>query len=168
MSQNTTPSDLYMNFLDASVTLGADSSVLAQSEVSTGLSIRGQLAFLIHLVQFQPVAIGQGVTADLACCVSTRADLTTMPDLGANGTIDKWFMDLDHAALGTDRMIGPWNHNFLPPIPVAAPKIVTYAKASVNNAVFQNKKINVRIGYTTVKIDSKLYTELAETWGFSN
>jgi len=163
-----TPSDMYMNFLDASVTLGATSTDVVSTEIATGLSIRGGLAFLIHKIEYAIEVLGATVTAGIDVALSTRAGEATVPELGDQGTIDSLIFDSDHSATGANDRIWPVTHPFLPPIPVASPKIVAYATCSINNAVYQSKKIHIRLGFTTVKIDSRMYTELAETWGFAN
>jgi len=164
-----TPSDMYMNFLDASVTLGATSTDVVSTEIATGLSIRGGLAFLIHKIQYKMFEIGQaGVTANIPIALSTRAGEGSVPELGDQGCIDAALVDVNAGAAGAETRITPFEHGFLPPIPVASPKIVAYATCSANNATYQSGKIEIRIGFTTVKIDSKMYTELAETWGFAN
>lgn len=165
---SATPSDMYMNFLDATVTMGATSTDVVSTEVATGLSIRGGLAFLIHKVEWCFNNIGAAATSYLEAALSTRSGETSVPELGDQGTIDRYFLDCNGGTSSSFYQSLPIHHNFLPPIPVAAPKIVCYATASVDTAVFRSKTLECRIGFTTVKIDSRMYTELAETWGFAN
>lgn len=166
-----TPSDMYMNFLDASVTTDATASTtLASAEVATGLSIRGGLAFLIHKVEVMWPFLDFGANPNhIRVMLSTKADQAALPDIGDQGAISGAQMCVDFSASGGLNLEeNPKILNYLPPIPVASPKIVAYVDCLADDAAWRGKEVGVRVGFTTVKIDSKLYTELAETWGFSN
>lgn len=162
-----TPSDMYMNFLDATVTLdSANSSTLESTEIATGLSIRGGLAFLIHLVEI----VWPDVQADdhLLAGLSTKSGETSVPSLGDTGCISSFAMNYERVTQGINRCPQTQQLSYLPPIPLASPKIVAYAATNADDAQARSKVVHIRIGFTTVKIDNRLYTELAETWGFSN
>jgi len=159
--------DLYMNFLNVDVTTdAADASALESSEINTGLSIRGGLAMLVHKIEiFFPDELVNGVY--LECALSTRKGLTTMPGLNDGGCIAKARRTpiLAGAAYGV-LVEYPQTLDFLPPVPLAAPKISLYAAAEADDASYRSKKIEVRIGFTTQPMESKMYLEIAETWGY--
>lgn len=168
MSNGATPSDLYMNFLECSVTMNAsNSSTLESSAVNTGLSIRGQLAFLIHKIEVVPPY--QGNTEEvIRYAISTRDDLSTMPSLGDKGTVFHGHQDYRLATSGAIIALMPHVFDYLPPVPVASPKLVAYVQTAADDSSYRGLELQMRIGFTTVKIDSRMYAELAETWGFSN
>lgn len=164
-----TPQDMYMNFLDASGTHdSANSSTVTSTEVATGLSIRGNLAFLIHLIEILFYDTASLAEEAQNIGISTRAGLSSVPELGDQGCIfaDKFVKEFNTS--GTSYNVGLKQVRYLPPVPLAAPKIVTYVATDADEVNIRSQKIHVRIGYTTEKIDSKMYTELAETWGFAN
>ena len=160
---------MYMNFMDVSATLdSANSSTLVEEEVATGLSIRGGLAFLIHKVEIIPADIRGTVAEQTLVALSTKAGLTTIPELGDSGCILKYEDTFVYASSGVGFEHGPKHFNYLPPIPLAHPKIVTYVQTIADEASFRSVKVQIRIGFTTIKVDNKMYTELAEVWGFAN
>lgn len=169
MMAKAAPSDLYMNFMDLTVAMNStNSSTLVTESVSTGLSVRSGLAWLIHKVEVIPGDINGAATAVVRTALSTRKDLTTIPALGDKGCILQMDMGILYSATGNSRHQTPIPYNYLPPIPLAAPTLNVYAQTTADTATQRGKDVKVRIGFTTQEIDNKLYLELAETWGFAN
>lgn len=161
------PSDLYMNFADISVDLdAANSASLVEGQFKTGLSVRGQLAWIVHSIEvyFADAAVATSIQ-ELAVC--TVGELATMPDLGDKGVIHKCRERLLYAgAAFAAAVYRPYGKEFLPPVPLASPNLSVYAKTAADDANLRGETIEVRLGFTTVPMDSKLVLEIAETWGY--
>lgn len=163
--------DSYMNFKAIDLTMGG-TGVLSETTWPTGLSIRGGLCMLIHLVEWsigEPILVETDGRCLMDYAVSTRGGLATMPYIGDSGYIDGGMMNYDakitttgyHGVLDLDGMI---RHGFLPPIPLAAAQLSFYTYPTLTT--FSAPNISCRIGFTTVELDSRLYTEIAEVWGW--
>lgn len=161
------PKDLYLQFADVSVDLDAsDSSTLVNEKVDTGLSIRGQLIWLIHQIEilFSTDEAQASVTQQLAIC--TRSGLTALPNLGDAGVLCKAEKQFLFATSGLALEYSPLSLKYLPPIPIAAPSLYVYAKTNTDSSFLRGDTIETRFGFTTAPLDSKAYTEIAETWGW--
>lgn len=166
MAKKTTGSDMFLQFADVSANLhGTDTSILVEGVRQTGLSVRGALIWLIHLVEVHfdllDLVAASAHNMELALC--TRKGLTSMPDVGDHGVICKL-----EAAMktGGGPIVGPSVLHYLPPIPLAAPSISLYTKSNSHLASWVDSKLEARIGFTTAPLDAAAYTEIAETWGW--
>jgi hypothetical protein len=104
------------------------------------------------------------VTQQIA--VSTRSGLTSLPDLGDAGVVCKAEKQFMFATSGLSFEYSPQRLGYLPPIPIAAPSLYVYAQTSVDNSFLRGDTIETRFCFTTGPLDSKAYTEIAETWGW--
>lgn len=170
MAKFATTKDLYMNFKDVEVDLDSTTSTatLVEAETDTGLTIRGGLVWLLHLIEwyFSDDAAAASVTQ--IACLSTVAGQATMPELTDKGTIAK-AQSAFQFATGVGFQFGlmqPFAQHYLPPIPIASPQICLYAKTNVDNSNLDGDTIRARIGFTTAPLDNAMYTEIAETWGW--
>lgn len=156
-----------MNFADLSVTLdAANSTTLVEGQFKTGLSVRGQQAWILHSAEvfFADTGAANNIQ-EIALC--TVGELSTMPDLGDKGVILKMRERLLYAgAAFAQNMLRPMEKNFLPPVPIASPNLSIYAKTGTDEAVLRSEEIQVRLGFTTVPMDAKMVLEIAETWGY--
>lgn len=161
--------DLYMNFMSIDVDLdAADSTTVVEQQVNTGLSVRGGLAWLIHLVEiyFTDASVHQNY---LLAALSTRHGETEVPTIFDGGCIAAARRDSFTAGSAYWTFdYQPKQINYLPAIPIAAQSISLYAASETNSATYQGETIEVRIGYTTVELDAKMYLEIAEAWGYGN
>lgn len=165
MAKQASSRDDYMNFVGTKVMLGADTSVVVKGEIDTSLSVRGGLAWLIHLVEWVMgywTSPGQLLKRAV---LSTRNNLTSYPALYDDGVIDQCIRDTSYEAGGhaTDLWM-PKRHGYLPPIPIASSKLALYAHTVAHNAASVGEVIECRIGFTTIKLGAAAYTEVAETW----
>lgn len=164
--------DMFMNFKALDLTMGA-TGVLAETSWPTGLSIRGGLAMLVHLVEWSfsfPQMIEVDGKAMLDYAMSTRSGLAAMPYIGDDGYVDGGMamFDVRITTSGMSSQIdrdGLCRHSFLPPVPIAAAELNFYTYPTLGGG-FTAWAISVRVGFTTVELDSKLYTEIAEVWGW--
>lgn len=164
MAKRAPPTDAFMNFKDVTVDLdAADSSALVSNDENTGLSVRGALIWILHLVQVWLPYKQSAVSSELTYALSTVSGLTSMPSLGDRGLITK--MHIAFFGAGT-LMISPQVQHYLPPIPLAAPQITAYAQTDVNDVPYRGLEIEARLGFTTAPLDAASYTELAEVWGW--
>lgn len=163
--QPTITTDLFLNFKAITcLTDAADSATLAEAKINTGLSIRGMIIWLIHLLEVHmPLA---GATCTVRAALSTRQGLTSMPSQIDDGLICRWEQKQDIAAAGALVVVYPHAAHYLPPIPIATPEISLYVDASPDIAGMRAKPVDVRLGMTTSPLDAAAYTEIAETWGW--
>ena len=159
--------DLFMQWFPIEVQLGAaDPTVLIEEEFTTGLSIRGQYAWLIHVVEFHAGAFYK-VTMDnaLMFALSTVQGAAAFPDLTDHGVICVQGIVYVITTSGASfSPAGPMVWHSLPPTIIASPKLSFYAQTAVDDTALDGLKLNGRIGYTTVPIDQKMYLEIAETF----
>lgn len=162
------PKDLFMNFFPMTVLLdAANSTVLVELERPTGLHIRGELMFAVHLievgVQIVPVA-GANILVDWA--LSTVPGLAALPVLGDRGLVAWGQRGISLVTEGESNWQLPVAHRYLPPIPVAASQLSLYAAASADHASLRTLPLRLRMGFTTTPLDAAAYTEVAETWAW--
>lgn len=161
--------DLYMNFANVLLSYDAsNSATLVSAKVDTGLSIRGGLVWLIHFIDFwfaNDPSAGH-VTQQMA--LSTVNGLAAMPEITDKGLIER--VDLQsfyYTAAGFQYGVGARKkENHLPPIPMASPQVVLYAKTAADITTIRGDAIKCRIGFTTAELDAAMYTEIAEVWGW--
>lgn len=160
--------DIFMQFKVLEIDLDAtDSTTLVEAEVHTGLSIRGQLLWLIHLVEFFIPMVATVAFNGVSAVVSTIQELAVLPDLGDRGTV-AWARkeyDLAGATLGAISD-SPQRLAYFPPIPLAAPMLSLYAEGLVDIASMRGRPVIARLGFTTTHLDAASYQELAEVWGW--
>lgn len=161
--------DLFMNFADVSaMTDAANSGSLVEAAVNTGLSIRGQLIWLIHLIEvtFPILDLHGGTNHQFGMALSTRAGLATMPNIGEGGLIARMTAAMKFTTSGAQMSFTPLVLHYLPPIPLASPQISIYVNTNVDLAGYRAKTIHARLGFTTAPLDAAAYTEIAEVWGW--
>lgn len=158
--------DAFLNFATFSGTFdAADSSVLVEIPVNTGLSIRGALIWLMHLVEAHFEFVPAAVTARAA--LSTRQGLVAMPVLGDDGLVALFELTVLFAgAAYAAPIIQPLVQHFLPPIPLATPQLSLYTATGADVAGMRGDKVDLRIGFTTAPLDGAAYVEVAEAWGW--
>ena len=157
--------DLFMQWYPIQLTTGASSATLVEAEFATGLSIRGEYAWLIHCVEFH-FANMMTMAADFAwnMILSTTNELAVFPDINDKGSICAMTTNVIFTTSGAAFHDQPFTWHSLPPTIIAAPKLSLYWVGSSDQAAAQSKTFFGRIGYTTVPIDSKMYLEIAETF----
>lgn len=167
MPKKGSTTDLFMNWMDVSVTSdAANSSTLVEGQVKTGLSVRGQMAYEIHKVEFYPADTSVANSIQ-TICICTEADLATMPNLGDKGVICKMRERLMYAgAAFAHGLLRPIVWKSEPATPLAAPNISIYYQTAADEAALRSQTIEARIGFTTIPLDSQVLMEIAETWGY--
>lgn len=165
MGRGTQQQDLFLQFKTFTITAGADATTLAETEVDTGLSIRGEFGWLIHFVEVGFYGF-HAVAADnvLQFGLSIQTGLAAMPAITDKGCISRINLGILYQTSGVAYQRMPMRDPFLPPVIIASPRISGYYAAVVNDAALQNGTQWVRIGYTTIPIDQKMYLEIAETF----
>lgn len=153
-----------MQFKYIDVASGADASVLAEGTAATGLSIRGQYAWLIHELQFDAPKPPDGADFYLNACLSVVGGETAMPELDDKGVIEKF------TSYGLFTTSGyqvkewcPRKVTWQPPVIIASPQLSMYVQGT-NDAALNSKTYRMRIGYTTIPMSQSEYLEIAETW----
>jgi hypothetical protein len=164
--------DQYMNFFTMEVTSNADASTIASEDYNTGAGVSTLLAWRIHSVEYLTLGTPSGAvdTYNWQVVVSTRKGLTTIPDLTDKGTIAKFVKTITLYGAGTGFGVGqyPNQTTYLPPMIVASPNFTIYYKGSHNFNGMQSKLHQVRIGFTTERLDDSAYREVFETWNYAN
>lgn len=162
-----TMSDLFMQFASVITTFGAATNALFEASVQTGLSVRGQLAWLIHQVEFfmpwGPAWAAAGASMQMA--LSTRLASAVIPRPEDPGFIAGQQSGAERATEGGNAGVTPLVSRYLPPVPIAAPQLSFYIESAADVPAWQNESCVARIAYTTVPIEVPLYTELLEVWG---
>lgn len=174
------PKDMFMQFASLVPTLdAANTSTTVELELPTGMSVRGGLIWLIHQVEVDYSALDhiiRSTTADLfgmlMVALSTKKALGNVPNIAADGTIIRDSVsyvasfeaaDTTHHVLVRDHVK---RYHFLPPIPIASPRLTAYIKTAAAEVELQGLTVPIRVGFTTAPLDSKTYTEIIETWGW--
>lgn len=164
--KEATMSDLYMQFVSFEADLHSVSTDnMVQTEVQTGLSVRGNLVWLIHQIELYLGA------EELAVPMTFQVALSTQPGIAGaiggvlepndTGVLVRWNVG---AGAGS-WLICPIVYRTLPPIPFAAPKLYWQIATTTHEVALVNKSIQGRIAYTTTPMETALYTELLEVWG---
>ena len=166
MPRKKGPTDAYMNFKAVEGGTGADSDALQEYEETTGLSVRGQLVWLIHKIEWFFDVYFTTNFLSVNAALSTVSGLSAMPEITDIGCVARVRCGFNMVTSGASRYNEPFTQSFLPPIPLAAPKLNLYVQGAADHADGQNKDVNCRIGFTTTALDSAMYTEIAETWGW--
>ena len=164
--------DQYMNFFSMEVTSGANASTLVNENYNTGAGVSTQLAWRIHSVEYYSRGSWSGATDQhrVTCALSTRKDLSAIPELIDKGTIAVFTGVLN--VYGTPA--NAWDNRypivqtFLPPMLVASPNFTIYFQANANFSGQQSAVQNIRIGFTTEKLTESAYREVFETWNYAN
>lgn len=159
--------DIFMQFKDLSVSLdGAQSHTLVEQKFATGLSIRGRLVWLIHMLEIT-MDIAPSATVRGYMSLSTIPGLPLLPTLGDRGLVAAATnLYSGAAASGWGIVKQPMQLRYFPPIPLAAPELVLYAKTSIDTAAARDADIWCRVGFTTTELTNALVLELAEVWGW--
>jgi len=167
MAKAAKAADQFMNFAGVeSRTDAVDSTVAEETELRTGLSVRGKLIWLIHQVEWWPTVL-TGNIDNIRMAISTRKGLGIVPALTDDGTV--CIMEnrmVGAAAAGLAEDDSPKKLTFLPPVPIASPTLSVYIASTQNHADAVDKLCAMRIGFTTSELDSAAYTEIVETWGW--
>jgi len=160
--------DDYLNWFPFKLTTGADSTDLVELQKNTNASASDKIAWRIHKIQwYTPISASGSANADWQLCLSTRRGLATMPDIIDMGVLDK-LQQNESAAATTGLIFSPKTVDYLPPFVMAGSNISLYWQGSTNSAVWQNKVLFVRVGYTMVTIAGDVWQEIFQTWNFSN
>lgn len=177
MAKKATSTDMFLQFAPFAGELGSPTTALQELQVGTGLSIRGQLIWLIHWVEFwlDLSAIMSETTfvdAEFWQVISTRKGLSVIPTLDDDGVVAVCMHQVNvKAAAGTAENVAnvnvqPIRQQFLPPVPLAAPNLSLYSVCADSVPVSVAAPSVARIGFTTAPLDAAAYTEIAETWGW--
>ena len=168
MGKAKTNLDMFLQFAGLKGRTDAvDTTRLTETHVKTGLSIRGQLVWLLHLVEEQDEVVPvTGVEGLLHWGVSTIQGLATMPSITDKGCVVRGRTLLSYQTTGMTSRMTPFALHYLPPVPVAAPELSLYVQMSVNHLTWIDIAVNVRLGFTTAPLDAAMYTEIAEVWGW--
>lgn len=165
MGKEQKPTDVFMQFATLEGVWPGVTTGLTEAKLKTGLSIRGGLMWLVHMVELittQPSVSGNRAQVSL----SVREDLVTTPRLSDAGCIAEFMQHCLFAASG--RSIGqfPKVAHFLPPVPLAAPNLSLYWVSSADDVALDGLPVIARVGYTTSPLDARSYAEIAETWAY--
>jgi len=162
------PTDLYMQYVSIPLDcVVQDINILVEASINTGLSLRGNFAWLIHEVEFLWYLDSWAANSWFEACLTSRIGETVMPQLENPGVIDMHRMRCGLASTANDLLDQSKVYHHLPPVPFAGPKLSLYLQAGITGVNwYAGRKLDCRIGFTTQDIDSKMYLELAETWGY--
>ena len=160
--------DAFLNFKSwISATNATNAETLVEKKLNTGLSIRGKLVWLVHLIEiFIDARAESGVEARYQWALCTVAGLGALPRLTDKGVIAAGEQLFLFQTNGAESYKTPQQLTYLPPIPLAAPALSLYCRADLDNATFRALDVSVRVGFTTAPLDLGMYTEIAETWGY--
>lgn len=158
-------SDVFMNFAMIRATINAaNSSTLAKGSVQTGLSVRGNLAWLIHRLELIIPTQNDGYNW-VDAVLSANPGHSTLPSLDDDGVIAHMREGFNIKTSGASPIDFPKKDTFMPPVIYAKKTMNLYVKSNTDYAGYRNKDVLIRIGYTTIPVEEGTYTEVAETWG---
>lgn len=160
------PADMFMQFAEIKGTTGAVSNALEETKVQTGLTIRGGLLWLVHLVEINFEGDYTANFNGFEWALSTVSGQSTLPRQGDKGTVSRGRRRLEVITSGGSIYAEPIQMHYLPPIPLAAPTLSLYVLGETNHADGQNKNVDMRLGFTTAALDAKTTLEVAEVWGW--
>lgn len=161
-SKKDAPKDIFMQFKGIADT--AEGTTFTAAEFPTGLSIRGALLWLMHVVEFfLPQDSHSVINGSYELALSTKKGLTAVPNPLDDGVVAYHTSAIKEATNGGAYIPLVERHDFLPPVPLAAPILYLYGDGT--NAAYTGG-IGVRVGFTTEELDAATYTEVAETWGW--
>jgi len=163
MPAKQTPTDMFIQF--ASLQIDLTGVLLLSILKNTGLSVRGGLMWLIHWVELYQsggcVGLAAGGTEYLA--LSTLNGLPQIPNVGDKGLIAREDFFSTMVTTGASDAWARRRTPFFPPMPLAAPHLVFYARRNVSTTT---APVYCRVGYTTTHLEAKEYAEVAEVWAF--
>lgn len=169
MPRRTQPSDLYAQVFDMRVVVNTENSTaLNEAPHSTGLSVRGNHAWLIHSINLwthSPVFLPAAHAVYATVC--TVKGMAQIPTPGDPGVVHYFAAGLQYVTEGMTYWKEPMEDRFLPPIPLAAPNISLYVKTSLDTVSLRGIPIIARLHFTTVPMTPEIWTEIAETWAYS-
>lgn len=165
MAKAPTPTDVFMQFAAWSLVWPGVTTVLTEAAIKTGLSIRGGIMWLIHMVEL--INVNPSVDANAVdVSLSVRDGLNVLPQLDDPGCLAQMRQVATLSTNGRSLSLLPHTAHFLPPIPLAAPNLSLYAVSSIDDAALDGDEVVVRVGYTTSPLDARSYAEIAETWAY--
>lgn len=158
------PTDVFMQFASWSLTWAPVTTTVVEEPKNTGLSVRGGLMWIIHMIDitgvFVPIVHGNTIFA----CLSTVSGATVQPTAGDKGYLGGFSHTLSAPAAGATNSSLPESIHYLPPVPVASPNISGYISGEFDDTSLDGRTMHIRVGYTTTPLDAKSYAEIAETW----
>lgn len=162
-----TSTDKFMQFGVIKGVLTSSSDDLVSANLNTNLSIRGGLAWLIHVVEFIfEGSLFSAAFSSFDMSLSTVKGETVIPDIDDKGVIAFSRFISQYASSGAyNPGAMPKVLSFLPPVPIASPNLTLYGKCSTDAAAMDATAFKCRFGFTTISLDDGMYTEIAETWG---
>lgn len=167
MPTKQTPTDVFMQFASWKLTWPSVTTTLVETKKNTGLSIRGGLMWLVHLIEvfgaFLP-ALASSTVMQLDMALSTVPDATVIPTAGDKGFVGGVSSCTNMATSGGVNDGLPLRLSYLPPVPLASPRLSAYIIGSQDMSPLDGLDVYVRVGYTTSPLDSRAYAEIAETW----
>jgi len=156
-----------MNLATIPAQEGLTAATLHSQSLNTGLSLRGELIWLIHQVEFfvYPYPSLSNTQWNLQVCLSTQSGLSSFPDADQRGVIASHYYTHLYPSSGNQWWVDedPFIHSYLPPIPLASSMVIMYV---YSNMTVASTNVWTRIGYTTVPLTSATYLEIAEAWGW--
>lgn len=155
--------DVFMQFAVLQATWAAVSTTLVEGSLKTGLSIRGGLLWLIHMIQIyqKHCEITNAVCSQV---VSSIEGLSALPTPTDKGCLEAFSHCRHFTTNGGSVLKMPHEQKFLPPIPFAGPNLSLYLQSTVDAPLLDGTVCYARVGYTTAPIDKDAYAELAEVW----
>lgn len=157
--------DIYMQFRGTSLAIdGTNSTTVVRVDMETGLTIRGGLAWLIHKIEARWSDFPE-VDNTIRWGLSALSTLAGLPNINGDGTLAIGESTVRLTTSGIATFVQPHVQRFLPPLVYARSKISLYAGSQADEAGIRGDFLDVRIGYTTVKLDPAVLTEIIETWG---
>ena len=165
MGKVAPPQDVFMQFAVLDGVWPGVTTALTEAKLKTGLSIRGGLMWLVHMIEFVhlPPSLDD---SDMNIALSTREDLAARPTLTDPGTLAVERLQMEILTSGGGIVVLPRPQHFLPPIPLAAPNLSMYFQTETDDGTLDGSLIECRLGYTTTPLDAKSYAEIAETWSY--
>ena len=163
--------DIFMNYVGVETNFEAAASTVGETQIMTGLTLQAGTIWLIHEWQIHSAwAFGSLSGIGALYGLSTRQGLTTFPSLVDPGCID--VMELTGDAAPTPANVYRGNpiqnvmrRQFQPALPIVTPRISLYLQESFPGTAFDGQSVDMRIGFTTARLDAESWREVAEVWG---
>lgn len=158
------PTDIFLQFAAWTLTWPAVSTTLVEEPKNTGLSVRGGLMWLVHLVELLGAFSSGATNVTIRAALSIIKGATIMPRPADKGYVAGFSSLSRFTTSGMYEQPLPAVLSYLPPVPIAAPNLSGYIVSDTDVPGLDAKELFMRIGYTTEPLDAKGYAEIAETW----
>lgn len=155
--------DVYGNFFPLEATGAAAVTTLSHTNHNTSMGVDTNIGWRVHGIEWY-YPKGGSTACRMKMSISTRKDLTVMPEIGDMGCVAQMMQTQN----GGYSFQYPRSKEFMPPILLGAQNLTLYLQGDITDADYNGHIFRARILYTTVELSDDVYRELWQTWNYSN